>query len=308
MEAKRISKVVEIVQGSSEWLEWRKSGLGGSDAPVIEGLSPYKTKRELFFEKRGERVEDDDSKDFIFAKGHKTEALIRQEFCSLILAETGFQIEMAPVCLRHPEFEYIIVSLDGRDSKLGVLEAKLVGQEDLRNAREGHLPAHHYSQMQHQFWAAEEEVGQWFGHDGKKNGALVMVKRNEEYIKRYSDKAHQFWFDLRAGKVPAHGPRDYMEINDPLMQELRDAKILAENAEIAFKIIKDEVTKKYGKHPLLSSIGLKMWEVEREGSLNLLKVPEIEDLVNEAVKELDPKYVETFRGKGSKSWTVKPTV
>ena len=36
-----------------EWLGWRTKGIGGSDAGTVLGANPYKTKRELYYEKRG---------------------------------------------------------------------------------------------------------------------------------------------------------------------------------------------------------------------------------------------------------------
>ncbi len=295
------SKIVDLIQGSDEWHIFRKAGIGASDAPVIEGLSPYRTKRELFFEKSGSSIksEEDPTKEYIFAMGHKVEGLIRKEFQELTHSD------IQPVCMVHPKFDYIRASLDGFDPKLGVLEAKLVGQEVLARAREGDLPSHHYSQMQHQFAVSGAEVGQWFGHDGKKSGALVEVRANAEYIKRLLDLEHQFWVDVKSGKAPALSDRDYLELdNDALLISLRDAKELAENAEAQYKAIKDQVVAKY-KHPKISGAGLKLFRVTRQGSLNLLSVPEIATAADAAKAKLEAAYIESFRGKGSESWTIR---
>ena len=40
-------------QKSEEWLDWRKKGIGSSDAPIIMGVSPWKTPFELWEEKTG---------------------------------------------------------------------------------------------------------------------------------------------------------------------------------------------------------------------------------------------------------------
>ena len=37
----------------NDWLAWRKTGIGGSEAGIILGSNPYRTKRELFYEKTG---------------------------------------------------------------------------------------------------------------------------------------------------------------------------------------------------------------------------------------------------------------
>lgn len=46
--------VVDITGLSNEdWLEYRKSGIGGSDAGIILGVSSYKLPRDVYFEKIG---------------------------------------------------------------------------------------------------------------------------------------------------------------------------------------------------------------------------------------------------------------
>jgi len=34
-------KVVDLEQGTPQWLAWRRAGIGASEAPVIMGLSPW---------------------------------------------------------------------------------------------------------------------------------------------------------------------------------------------------------------------------------------------------------------------------
>ena len=44
-----------------EWLNWRKKGIGGSDVAAVLGISPWKTRRDLFYEKTGaEPMEEDE--------------------------------------------------------------------------------------------------------------------------------------------------------------------------------------------------------------------------------------------------------
>lgn len=291
---------INLVQGTPEWITWRNSGIGASDAPVIEELSPYRTRRELFFEKTGKLIEKGDpSKEFIFAKGHRVEGMIRKEFQELV------KTEITPICLVHPQFEYLRASLDGFSVKHGVLEAKLVGQETLSEARDGNLPSHHYSQMQHQFAVSGADVGQWFGHDGKKNGVLLEVKANKDYISKLLEQEHQFWNDVKSGNCPPLSVRDYLfPEDDKMLAELRDAKELSENAEIAYKALLAKVTAHYN-HPKIAGAGIKLFKVTRKGSLNPMNIPEVEEAVEITQRGLKPDYIEKFRGKPSESWTLK---
>lgn len=293
--------VVDVIQGTPEWHQFRMKGIGGSDSPVVEEISPYKTLRQLFFEKTGKPVEsDEDANEFIFARGHKVEGLIRKEFQALVRAE------MSPVCMIHPKFDHVRASLDGFSSALGVLEAKLVGQETLGEARQGNLPEHHYSQMQHQFAVTGADVGRWFGHDGKKNGVLLEVRANPQYIDRLLEREHKFWDDVKTGRVPPLSERDYLEPEDTkLLKDLRDAKELAENAAAQYEAVKTHVINVYGGHPKISGAGVKLFKVARQGVLNVLKIPEVASAAEDAKAKLTPEYIESFRGQSSESWTIR---
>jgi putative phage-type endonuclease len=293
---------IDFAQGTPEWLAWRMGGIGASDAPVIEGTSPYQTIRQLALEKMGRSVatESDPSKEFIFAKGHRTEALIRKQFQELI------NDEIQPVCFQHSEIEYLRASLDGFSQSHGVLEAKLVGKEVLSKAlNDGEIPAHHYTQMQHQFAVSGADVGQWFGHDGASNGALIEVRANPEAIKRLLGLEHTFWANVKAGIVPPLSDLDYLFPDDlNFLVALRDAKELAENAKAQFETLRAQAAEFYG-HSKVSGAGVKLIKTTREGSLDLLAIPEIAEVVELARKALSPSYIETFRKKGSESWTVR---
>ena len=42
-----------------QWLSWRRKGIGGSDVAVALNSSPYRTARELYFDKIGVAMADD---------------------------------------------------------------------------------------------------------------------------------------------------------------------------------------------------------------------------------------------------------
>ena len=64
-----------------EWLSWRKKGIGGSDVASALGLSPYRTARELYYDKIGvEPVVSGEDKSITFAIGHLLEDVVAQIF------------------------------------------------------------------------------------------------------------------------------------------------------------------------------------------------------------------------------------
>jgi putative phage-type endonuclease len=294
-------KIVKIEQGSPEWLQWRLQGIGGSDAPVVFGNSPYRTPLQLFREKRGLPIaSDQEDNEILFARGHQSEKIARAQFFDL----TG--VEMTPICVVHSQFEHIRTSLDGFDpKKYGVLEAKLVGQAVLAQAKKaGSIPEHHFTQLQHEMECADVDRGLWFGRDPKGNAAIVEVKRDKEYIKRLLTKEHGFWELVKSGVAPDLTKEDYLyPENDALLVELRDAKERAENSQQYFEDLKERVVASFSalNHPKIAGGGVKLFQVSRQGSIDYLSIPEIKKVL----EKLKPEYLEKFRKAGSTSWTVR---
>lgn len=294
-------KAVNILQGSDAWLnDFRLNGLGSSDSAVINKTSPYKTLRELFCEKAGipYAPHDTTDKSFVFAMGHKTEELIRNKFQEL----TG--VEMNPVCGIHDEYDYIRASFDGFDSKLGVLEGKLVSKDVLEKARKGEIPLHHKTQIQHQLYVAGADVAVWFGCDQKGNGAIVNVRQDKEFTKVLIDLEHKFWSDVKAGKMPPLSEKDYLYPEDQtLLQELREAKEHMDNTIILYENLKELVINSYN-HDKIAGDGIKIYKTVSNTSFNYLKIPEISTLVEQEVLKLTKEYLNKFKKRPVERWTV----
>lgn len=68
----------DLIQGTPEWHEFRATHFGGSDAPAMMGVSPYKTRTELLKEKAvGISAEVDAGAQRRFDDGHRYEAMAR---------------------------------------------------------------------------------------------------------------------------------------------------------------------------------------------------------------------------------------
>ena len=112
----------------------RRSGLGGSDSPIIMGYSTYKTPYQLYLEKTG-IVSDEDEQTEQQYWGNALESAILRRFEE----ENKCHIS-TPDTIYHPEYPYLFANLDGwiSDSQ-SVVEAKCVnsfqrGQWDMASA------------------------------------------------------------------------------------------------------------------------------------------------------------------------------
>ncbi|MDJ0305108.1 lambda-exonuclease family protein [Dehalobacter sp.] len=92
---------------NKEWLEWRKKGIGGSDASIACGLNRYKSPVELWMEKTGQ-IEPKESGEAAYW-GKIMEPLIRVEF----VERTGLQIKPEYSILQHSDHPFMLANLDG---------------------------------------------------------------------------------------------------------------------------------------------------------------------------------------------------
>jgi putative phage-type endonuclease len=84
--------VINLIQGSLEWLEHRRKHFNASDAPAMFGVSPYKSRTELLHEyATGITPEHDAPTVARFSDGHRYEALARP-FAEKILGEELYPV------------------------------------------------------------------------------------------------------------------------------------------------------------------------------------------------------------------------
>jgi len=90
-----------------EWLEWRKKGIGGSDASVVCGINKYKSPVELWLEKTGQ-LPDSEAGEAAYW-GTQLEALVRAEFTK----RTGIEVNLVNQLLQSEDHPYMLANLDG---------------------------------------------------------------------------------------------------------------------------------------------------------------------------------------------------
>lgn len=139
---------VDLSQGDDRWLQWRMGGIGGSDAPIIAGVSPYTTRQELLEQKARNRFgkvrKTNRGKTSAMLRGTLKEPWVRQEYMDL----TGQFVEVA--CGIHDTLDWMRASFDGLslDGSL-VLEVKCPNWRDHSCCLDGQVPTHYFPQCQH---------------------------------------------------------------------------------------------------------------------------------------------------------------
>ena len=142
------------IKNEIDWLEWRKSGIGGSDCAAILGLSPYMTNVELWEQKVLGKKKSMKGKEFVLQRGHDFEPLIIKMFA---LEHPEFEVTSQKYDLFvHPEYGFILGSTDARlkliyTGESGILEIKYVqigNSQQKLNWQDG-IPQYYYCQILH---------------------------------------------------------------------------------------------------------------------------------------------------------------
>lgn len=231
-----------ISDSRSEWLEWRRQGIGASDVSAIMGESEYQTVNDIWMDKRGMLPEKETS--WAMQRGLDAEPKIRA------LYELYNDIEMPATLVEHPEFPYIRASLDGFNlDQVLILEIKYPGKEKHEQALNKIVPKTYYGQVQAQIEVVEKLTGKtarcdYVSYDGT-NIAVVPVTRDQDYIDRMMPKLHAFWECVKNGTPPEPLKEKTKPIEDELFESYKRAKVDVELSQARLNEVSEAIKKKY---------------------------------------------------------------
>ncbi|MFV4797947.1 YqaJ viral recombinase family protein [Citrobacter freundii] len=121
-----IYEVVDVVQGSKEWLEWRKTGVTATCSPILlEEAGATKTPYELYLQYAGLIKAEDLSVIKQVDAGKKLEALARS-YCEKEIGQIAL-----PFCVRNKKYPYMIASLDGQFDDGSILEIRIFARANI---------------------------------------------------------------------------------------------------------------------------------------------------------------------------------
>lgn len=282
-------KTLKLTQGSEEWLEWRKTGLGASDAPIIMEESPWKTPYELWLEKTGKKEPVKANKWQL--RGLDLEEAARRCY----IKKTGNAV--FPLCAQHEQYPWLLASFDGIDFAGNlIVEIKCAGGIDHHEALAGRIPKKYYPQLQHQMLVAGVDICHYFSFDGE-DGVIVECPANPKYQEELLKKLQEFWGLVQNDIAPeaeedAHIYIDHDEFKAAAAEWIacRRALTAAQEKESKAKAKLLDLTDDgncFGG-------GVKCSKFKRKGSIDYKKIPEL--------KGVD---IDKYRGKDVYYWVVK---
>lgn len=196
-------------QNTQEWLDFRKGKIGASDAPIIMGVSPYKTPYQLWEEKMGMSSQEVHAG---MQHGIEMEPVALNELEDVVFCR------LQPKVVIHPKHLWMIASLDAINVEQKIVaEIKNPCQEDHDIAKRGTVPEKYFPQVQHQL----EIVFELFGikqlyYFSYRNGdkAVVKVDRDADYIADMIEKEKEFFKFIESKTPPPFCNRDYRSVKD----------------------------------------------------------------------------------------------
>jgi len=232
-------RIERLKQNTPEWHRWRLQGIGASDAPVVMGDAPFRTRRYLWSVKTGLARESG-----VGPAARRGRAL---EYAARIAYERHTGIQMEPLCLVHDGLQWMRASLDGLsfDGAI-VLEIKCPwGNRDQAALREGRVPAHYYAQVQHQLEVSGAEELHYWSFDGKA-GTLVTVRHDREYVAKLLETETAFWLRVLEQRWPDEGDELNLS-NDPQWRtaasRYRTARLKLNRATLEERYAREELEK-----------------------------------------------------------------
>ncbi len=205
-----------------EWLEYRRKGLGGSDAAAVLGISPFRTACDLYYDKLGIVTADDQGNWVAIEMGVLLEALVARIFEK----KTGLKVYQRKSMFQHPRYPWMLADLDYLvtlpDGTTAILEIKTTNY----NARENW------------FYNGKEIVPAYYEAQGRHYMAVMNINRvyycclygnnEDEVLIRHIDRDMAYESELIAledyfwhHNVLAKNPPPFTEDGDLIMDTLR---------------------------------------------------------------------------------------
>lgn len=224
----------------AQWLDARKSGIGGSDAAAVLGLSPWRSPLDVFLEKTGQAQAQPETDAMYW--GTRLEALVADKYCEV----SGNEVRRVNAILRSDKHPCLIGNIDravcpekgklpvvkGEFRTPKILECKTARSKTDDWGEDGtdKIPDYYLVQVLHYLGLTGCEscdVACLF-LDSRKFG-VYTVHADEELIDGIADRLAEWW-DEHVVKNVAPAPRSVAEVQKLLKRS--SAAVITASAEI----------------------------------------------------------------------------
>jgi putative phage-type endonuclease len=186
-----------------KWHEERLNGIGGSEAAIVMGVSPWKSRLELYYEKVERKIPNgNEASNLFFDIGHALEPVIAKHY----ELQTKRKLEKC-IQRKHPEypfitgnFDRIITSSEFTENGPGILEIKTKG--DFVYWPDEQIPLYYQMQLQQYLAVSGFKWGSFAVLDlGTREITCTDFIRDDEMINNIINEEIIFWLAIQ-NKIP----------------------------------------------------------------------------------------------------------
>jgi len=203
-------KLLNVIQGTPEWLEARRKYRTASEAPNVMGVGFIK--RELFVKQTALGIEEEPS-EFVkqlFERGHEAEALAR------VIIEEDLGVDLYPVTGVHEDGIHS-ASFDGlSEDRTLIFEHKLWNKDLAKKVQENDLPPKYYWQLEHQLYVSGADSVIFATSDGtRENFAKTLYSPVKGRLKKLLAGWEQFEKDVAEFETAQPAKKTEAEVEAP---------------------------------------------------------------------------------------------
>ena len=219
------------------WLLERKSGMGGTDAAKVLGVSPYGTALDVWRDKTGK-----ENAPKLFSKPVLRGKALEPFAADMYAEETGRTLRRQPL-RRHPDNDFMLANIDRQimadaDRSTGALEIKVPGLRTFSNVKAHGVPDHWIVQLMHYLYVADYSWGSFAMFNAERWEMIHFdLEADETLIEQMLEAEVHFWSYNVAGDIspdPVAPAIDIPEIEGELTTidelEWRDAAMQLKEA------------------------------------------------------------------------------
>ena len=217
-------KLIHLEQRSDGWLEWRREGVTASDAAVLLGQSPYKSRWQLWAEKSGVLKTQD-----VSSNPHVQRGIDQEDDARNLMEQALDDAPLLPVCGEWEQNPRLRASFDGVTKDGIPVELKAPCQKvylEVKNLKD-QAAAYQlaFVQVQFQIMVADAQKG-WLCFYYKGMPLLpVCIARDECFVRQLQQDAEAFWQCVEEGNEPEKDPEKDVFVPQGLMEQAQWHKL-----------------------------------------------------------------------------------
>jgi putative phage-type endonuclease len=264
--------IVQLIQGSPQWLDYRRSMRNASESAAVLGESPWMTPYQLWLEKTGRSTTKATA---AMQRGTDLEPAARAAYD----AHTGNV--MQPMVVKDGDYS---ASLDGMDLDGLIVEIKCPykGQASTlwNDAVVGQVPPYYQLQIQHQLMVSGAAQCDFWVFDGTQ-GILLTVLPDVAIMERIRRGWEAFQVFLDTDTAPPLTEADTVVRDDQAWQAaaaaFAEAKRQADACDAALSTARDALVA-LARHPREQGAGVYVSRYWKAGNVDYKKIPSLSGL------------------------------